>query len=179
LNKNIDIKNIKVARRYARALSQSATDCIDDVFSDLNAVNEMIFENDEFKTFFMHPVVSLKDKKEAIKAAFENKINKISLNFLETLLDENRFDIFRTIFELFKKEADAIKNKQHVEIISAVALNDETKGRIEEKLSKKLEKSIVLNCNIDEKVLGGLIVKIEDKVIDLSLKTRFETLKNI
>lgn len=179
MNKNIDIKNIKVAKRYALALSKSAAECIDDVFSDLSAIEETIFRNDELKTFFSHPVVSLKDKKEALNAAFENKINRISLNFIQTLLDESRFEIFKTIFELFKKEVDLIKNTQQAEIISAVTLTDDTKKRLEEKLSAKLNKNVILNCSVDEKILGGLVVKIEDKVIDLSLKTKFETLKNI
>lgn len=179
MNKNIDIKNIKVAKRYALALAQSADKDIDEVFDNINSINDVIYENEQFRTFFLHPVVSLKDKKEAMRAAFDGKVNKISLNFVETLLDENRFSIFGTIFELFKKEVDIIKNKQRVEVKSAVEIKEETKARLIEKLSKKLNKDIVLDCNTDESIIGGLIIKIEDKVIDLSLKTKFETLKNI
>ena len=126
MNKNIDIKNIKVAKRYALALAQSADKDIDEVFDNINSINDVIYENEQFRTFFLHPVVSLKDKKEAVRVAFDGKVNKISLNFVETLLDENRFSIFETIFELFKKEVDTIKNKQRVEVKSAVEIKEET-----------------------------------------------------
>ncbi len=179
MNKNIDIKNIKVAKRYALALAQSADKDIDEVFDNINSINDVIYENEQFRTFFLHPVVSLKDKKEAVRVAFDGKVNKISLNFVETLLDENRFSIFGTIFELFKKEVDTIKNKQRVEVKSAVEIKEETKARLVEKLSKKLNKDIILDCETDKSIIGGLIIKIEDKVIDLSLRTKFETLKNI
>ena len=177
MNKNIDIKNLKIAKRYSQALAQSAKDNIDEVLYNLKTINEAIFDNQELKTFFLHPVISLKDKKETLKSTLENKVDDLTLNFIETLLDENRFSIFRTILELFKKEADIIKNKQEVEIISAVKINDDYKKQLEEKLKQKLNKDIIPNYNLDENIIGGLIVKIEDKVVDLSLKSKFEALK--
>ena len=176
MNKNIDIKNIKVAKRYSHALAQSADKDIDEILENLKSINEVIFENQDLRTFFLHPVISLKDKKETLKSALQDKVNILTLNFIETLLDENRFGIFKTIYELFKKEADKIKNKQEVEIISAVDINKKSKKMLEEKLKTKLNKDVVLNYSKNQDILGGFIIKIEDKVIDLSLKTKFETL---
>ncbi len=177
MNKNIDIKNLKIAKRYSHALAQSAENNIDEILNNLKAINEVIFENADLKTFFLHPVISLKDKKETLKNALENKINVLTLNFIETLLDENRFQIFRTIYELFKKEANIIKNNQEVEIISAVNINENLKKQLEEKLKTKLNKNIIPNYTQNENIIGGFIIKIEDKIIDLSLKNKFETLK--
>ena len=176
MNKNIDIKNIKVAKRYSHALAQSADKDIDEILENLKSINEVIFENQDLRTFFLHPVISLKDKKETLKSALQDKVNILTLNFIETLLDENRFGIFKTIYELFKKEADKIKNKQEVEKISAVDINKKSKKMLEEKLKTKLNKDVVLNYSKNQDILGGFIIKIEDKVIDLSLKTKFETL---
>ena len=176
MNKHIDIKNIKVAKRYSHALAQSADKDIDEILENLKSINEVIFENQDLRTFFLHPIISLKDKKETLKSALQDKVNILTLNFIETLLDENRFGIFKTIYELFKKEADKIKNKQEVEIISAVDINEKSKKMLEEKLKTKLNKDVVLNYSKNQDILGGFIIKIEDKVIDLSLKTKFETL---
>ena len=170
---------MKVAKRYALALAESSIDCIDKVTSDMNLVNELIFQNEELKTFFLHPVVSLKDKKEAIEEAFRDKIDNITYNFIETLLDENRFLIFRSILDLFIKESEKIKNMQRVEVISAVDIDEEEKEKLINKLTEKLNKKVLLNYNLDESILGGLVVKVEDKVIDLSLKAKFENLKKL
>ena len=179
MKNSIDIKNIKVAKRYALALAESSINDIDKAVSDMKLVDELIFQNEELKTFFLHPVVSLKDKKETIESAFKDKLNESSFNFIETLLDESRFGMFNTILEVFIKESEKIKNKQRVEIISAVEIDEEEKEKLKQKLNEKLNKDVLLNYNLDEEILGGLVVKIEDKVIDLSLKAKFEELKKL
>ena len=179
MNNTLDIKNLKVAKRYALALVESAIDDIDNVKKDMNLIQDSVFKNEELKTFFLHPVVSLKDKKETIEEAFKDKIGQTSFNFIETLLDENRFGIFNTILEVFIRESEKIKNMQRVEIISAVEVEDEEKEKLSQKLSEKLNKEVILNYNLDESLLGGFVVKIEDKVIDLSLKNKFENLKKL
>lgn len=179
MKNSIDIKNIKVAKRYALALAESSINDIDKAVSDMKLVDELIFQNEELKTFFLHPVVSLKDKKETIENAFKGKLNEASFNFIETLLDESRFGIFNTILEVFIKESEKIKNKQRVEIISAVEIDEEEKEKLKQKLNEKLNKDVLLNYNLDEEILGGLVIKIEDKVIDLSLKAKFEELKKL
>ena len=179
MNKNIDIKNIKTAKRYAIALSQSAKGNLEEINNDLALVDETIFQNEELKSFFSHPVISLHDKKETIKTAFENKINEKTLNFICTLLDEGRFLIFKTIFELFKKQKDIIENSQKIDVVSVLELDDNQKERLKEKLTSKLQKQIILNYQSNKDILGGLVIKFEDKVIDLSLKTKFDKIKNI
>lgn len=174
---NIDIKNLKTAKRYAIALKQSALDSICEVLENLESVNEIIFNNSSFKAFFLHPNISLRDKKELIAQSFEGKINPVTYNFLQTLLDENRFSIFNTILELFKNEVDLIQNKQRVEVISAVDLDENQKQRLQEKLSEKFNKEAIINYFEDKNILGGLVIKFEDNVIDLSLKTKFEKIR--
>jgi F-type H+-transporting ATPase subunit delta len=177
LKKNIDIKNLKTAKRYALALAQSAIDNIDEVNENLAVVNDVVFNNADFVNFFSHPVVSLKDKKEALNEALEGKVAEKTLSFLNILLDENRFNIFKTIYELFKSEIDLIKNKQRVYVTSAISLDETQKDKLRDKLVQKLNKEVVLIFEENQDILGGLLIKFEDKVIDLSLKTKFENLR--
>jgi len=180
LNKNIDIKNIKTAKRYAQALSQSAVDNIDEINENLALVDEVIFSNADFMNFFSHPIVSLKDKKDTINETLSGKVSEKTLNFLNTLLDEGRFNIFKTIYEVFKSEVDEIKNKKRIYVTSAISLDENEKEKLKEKLTQKLQKDVILNYEENKEILGGLLIKFEDKVIDLSLKTKFDDLrKNI
>lgn len=180
MNKNIDIKNLKTAKRYALALSQSAMNNIDEISENLALIDEVIFNNDDFMTFFSHPIVSLKDKKDTLEETLKGKIHQITLNFLETLLDESRFNIFKTIYELFKKEVDIIKNKQRVVVTSVISLDDKEKEKLTKKLSEKLQKEVILNYDESDEILGGLVIRYEDNVIDLSLRNKFDEIrKNI
>ena len=177
LSKNIDIKNTHVAQRYANALKECSMDCIDEIREDLKVVLDGIFNNDELKAFFNHPIISLADKKDTIRQTLEGKINNITLNFLETLLNENRFGIFNTIYVLYIKETDKVKNRQQVEVICAQEPTDEQKNKLWDKLNRKLSKETQITYIKDEDIIGGLIIRIEDNVIDLSLKNKFEALR--
>ena len=180
MNKKLDIKNIKTAKRYAQALSQSVVNNIDEINEDLALVEEVIFNNLDFVNFFSHPIVSLKDKKDAINDVLNGKINEKTLSFLNILLDENRFNVFKTIYEAFKQEVDVVKNRQRVYVTSAIALDGSEKERLQKKLNEKLQKEVIINYEENKDILGGLLIKFEDKVIDLSLKTKFNNLrKNI
>ena len=179
MKKSLDIKNLKVAKRYAKALLESSINNIDEISDDLELIDNSIFKDESFKMFFSHPVVSLKDKKETIKETFQNKINSITLNFLETLLDEGRFNIFSTIFDVFQKEKNNIKNIKILDVFYAYEIDEEQKTRLKDKLSNKFNKEVILNYQKDETILGGLVIKFDDKIIDLSLKTKFDRLKKI
>ncbi len=179
MKKSLDIKNLKVAKRYAKALIEASVDKIDDVSNDLELINDSIFKNDSFRMFFSHPVVSLNDKKETIKETFQNKITDVALNFVITLLDEGRFNIFSTIFDVFQKEKNNLKNIKILDVIYAYEPNEDQKTRLKEKLANKFQKDIILNYQKDETILGGLVIKFEDNIIDLSLKTKFDKLKKI
>lgn len=174
---NLDIKNLKIAKRYASALVETSKDSIDETKEVLKEVSEVFNTNKEFQMFFMHPGVSLKDKKETLNEIFSSKANKTTLDFLNVLLDENRFDIIDTIYQVFQKEVENFKNQQRVDVTSAIELSEEQKEKIKQKLSSKLNKEIILTCALKEDILGGLIIKINDKVIDLSLKNKFDTLR--
>ncbi len=179
MKKSLDIKNLKVAKRYAKALLESSINNIDEISDDLELIDNSIFKDESFKMFFSHPVVSLKDKKETIKETFQNKINSITLNFLETLLDEGRFNIFSTIFDVFQKEKNNLKNIKILDVFYVYEIDEEQKTRLKDKLSNKFNKEVILNYQKDETILGGLVIKFEDKIIDLSLKTKFDRLKKI
>lgn len=174
---SVDIKNLKIAKRYANALIESSKNSIDETLSALKEVNDVFNSNEEFKMFFKHPSVSLKDKKDTIYEIFSSKINQTTLDFLNVLLDENRFCVLNTIYKVFQKEVQNLKNQQDVVVSSVIELSDEQKEKIIQKLSAKLNKEIILTCALQEDILGGLIIKINDKVIDLSLKTKFDSLR--
>jgi len=176
---SIDIKNLKIAKRYAIALLESTMDSLDEVLQNLSEINEIVVSNKDFQTFFEHPSVSMKDKKDTINELFENKINKKALDFLHILLDENRFNIFSVVYDVFQKEAQKVKNQQCIIVESAIALDEAEKEKIKQKLSEKLSKEIILNCQEKEDIIGGLVVKVNDKIVDLSLRAKFNNLRKV
>lgn len=171
----IDTKNLKPAKRYASALI--ATGNIDNIKNDLSLVVELIFSNDEYKNFFKHPVISVLDKKDTIREIFDGKIDNEVLNLLYVLLDNNRFDITPLVNEVFVKESEKLQNIIHAQVSSVIELDEAQKLQLNKKLNDKLKKQVILDFNIDKEIIGGLTIKIEDNIIDLSLKSKFDKLK--
>lgn len=171
----IDTKNLKPAKRYANALIELNRPEV--VGQDLKCVLDVIFSNNDYKNFFEHPVISLKDKKETIEEIFKEKIDNEVLNFLFVLLDNSRFNILPLVYEVYSDLSQKAQNIIHAQVASVIELDDNQKNELKEKLSRKLQKQIEIDYEIKKEIIAGLTVKIEDNIIDLSLKAKFDKLK--
>ena len=94
------------------------------------------------------------------------------MNFLKILIDKKRFQEFSQIRAAYINKLNKINNIQPVSVTSAVELTDEQKKNIIGKLEEKLKKQVQPLWNIDENIIAGLVVKINDDVIDTSLKNK-------
>ncbi len=171
------------AKTYADALikmSQDGLMAYDDILKDLETVTEIIKSSADLKNVLVTPAVPTEQKLEIINDIFNSQINQNILNFLKILAEKKRFNEFEEIIEAFKQELDEINNVKRITVISAIDLSEEYKQKIINKLQEKLNKTIYAEWQKDEAVIGGLIIHIDDNVIDTSIKNKLENLsKNI
>ena len=174
-----DIKNIKTAKRYSNALLKSAIEAgsLERIYNDIIFVDETIKLNSQLKGFMENPVIKNADKKDVLNKLFSVHIDKITLDFLFVLTDAGRIDILDEVLNQFSYRYNEENNIIKPEIISAVELTDEQKLRITQKLEKKFDKKIMPEYKVNSDIIGGLIVEIDDKTIDCSLKTKFYNMK--
>ncbi len=170
------------AKNYADSLIQIYKDGImscEDILNNLNIIKEIAKNSSEFVDVMNNPAISNKIKFEIIENVFSNQINDKLINFLKVLVDRKRFHELNQIIEAFSINVDEIHNIKRVEVISAIEVSEDRKQNLIEKLQNKLQKTIVANWNIDKNIIGGLIIKIGDNVIDNSLKNKLENLSKI
>lgn len=174
-----DIKNIKIARKYSNALLEAANEnnITDKIKDNLVFIVETINSNPQLKDFLYSPIIHINDKKEVIDKLFSIHTDKITIDFLYILTDENRLNIIEEILNQFSKSYNLQKNIVKPNVISAIELNEEQKNRLIEKLENKLSKKVIPEFYIDKQIIGGLIVEIEDTTIDCSLRTKFSNMK--
>lgn len=111
---------------------------------------------------------------------FGGKIDTKLLNLLKILIEKNRFNEFESVKEAFSKLTEEVSNKKTVEIISPVKLNFENRTNVLFKLEHKLNKEITPIWTVDKSLIAGLAFKIDDCVIDTSIRAKLENLsKNI
>lgn len=168
----------KVSYRYARALLElaEAEGKKDIVMEDLEYITKVFSLSDELKSIVKNPVFNLWKKKNIFKDLFENKVDKLTLSFLLLLIDKKRASLIEGVAYQYKKLYYISKNMLEVEITSAISLDDEMKNRIIKKLTDMTSMKIVPNFKIDDKIKGGIIVRIGDWVYDASISNMLSNL---
>lgn len=173
-----DVKNSLIAKKYANALFEMSKEasCIQKSYDDLVFVVETITTNEDLKKFIYSPLIKKEDKKDVIDRLFSIQIDKPCLDFLKMLADCGRIDVIEEISNQFTKVFDEENNIVKPIITSAVELNEEQKQNIVSKLRSKLSKNIQPEYVINPNIIGGLIIDIDDRTIDFSLKSKFDNM---
>ncbi len=175
-----DTKNILIAQRYSQALSDMAKEGVlsyEQINDNLTRISDILNSSNDLKEFLINPLVSADDKKDVLNQIFSNETDSVILNFLKVLIDKKRFDAFDEIVLSYRTDLDKINNISRVKVVSAVEMTVEEKDRLIAKLSQKMNKQVILETEVDEEILAGLVIKIGDNVIDTSLRHKLDELE--
>ncbi len=167
------------SKNYAGALAEIAADNVisyDGIKNDLNTVSAIIKNSPDLKNVLENITIATEVKNSIIDEVFRNQVNDKIVNFLKILTNKNKFSDFEDIKSDFETIYNDVNNIKLVDVTSAVELSEDQKQRVVEKLQAKLNKKIIANWLQDEDIISGLIIKIDDNVINSSLKNRLEKL---
>src|SRR5574344_121946 len=175
-------KNNLIAKQYSMALSDLAKDGsmgFEDISKDLKLVSETLLTSPDLNEFLINQLVSSEDKKDVLEKVFGSEINPKIKNFLKVLIDKERFDIFNDVVEVYNGILDEKNNISRIEVTSAVKMSENSALRLKSKLEEKLRKTVVLDLTIRPEIIAGLVIKIGDNVVDMSLKHKLEDLSKV
>lgn len=171
------------AKNYSKALVEMVRDNVisfEDLSKDLATVSEILETSQDLRLTLENPTVSEEVKFQIVEEVFKNEVHPQVVSFLKVLIDKNRFSEFSQIKADYEIKLDDVNKIQAVEITSAVELSEEYRERILQKLGEKLQKNIRPNWKVDENIIAGLIYRINDNVIDTSIKSKLDKLnKNL
>lgn len=169
------MKNLTIARRYAKALLiiGNTGNQVDAYRDELNGFAVLISSEPELGQVINNPLYNTSDRKKILINLIEKlKISRVMSSFLLLLFDKGRFGFLNTINEFYQKLADDLKGVARASLVSANELSSEAVERIRKALSKKTGKDIVFDIRTDPTLIGGVITKIGDLVLDGSIKTQ-------
>ena len=169
----------EIAARYGTALFDYAHDmgALDDVYADLQELRQAISNYPQILNVFSDPIFDSEEKKESLDC-IKNGLVKEVQNFLDLLLDYNHFmelpaiiDCFIDLFNQNRKVVTGIA-------ISAVKLDDEQLKAISDSFAQKYSlNNVTLTNKVDESIIGGVILKIGDCVVDGSIKRKLNKIR--
>lgn len=169
----------KVARRYALALYETASSMkiSDKINQDMLVVKKSIEASRDLKLFLHSPIVSPEKKKKVMSEIFSRKVNKLTLNFLELLVEKKRENHLYDICTDYANLANEKKGILEAKIRTAVALTDKDKKKFSEILKNYTGKDISAEYSVDKSIKGGIIAQFSDTIIDASIKRQLEILR--
>jgi F-type H+-transporting ATPase subunit delta len=168
----------EIARVYAEALFGAAKEKgkLDQVHEQLGEFTDALADNRELQLFFFSPYFSSAEKKDGLNKAVEAAEPEL-VNFLELLAEKHRMPVLFRI----RRQFDALWAKENkrlgVTVTSAVELDPEITKRIGEEIEKQTGQTVELVSNVDENVLGGLVLQVGNMVLDASVRNRLEKLR--
>jgi F-type H+-transporting ATPase subunit delta len=168
----------EIARVYADALFAAARDKgkLDEIHEQLVEVAGTVAENHDLQVFLFSPYFSSAEKRGGIERAISGAEPEL-INFLELLIEKHRMPAIFRIRDKFE-ELWAEENKRlDVTVTSAVELDDSVIEHVGEEIAKQTDRRVELHSEVDPDILGGLVLRVGNMVVDASLRSKLEKLR--
>jgi len=168
----------EIAQVYARSLFEVAKehDKLDDVRDQLGEFATALDENRDLSIFFFSPYFSTEEKKEGLEKVVQNGDETV-VNFLELLIEKHRvpaiFRIRRAYESLWQEENKLLP----VQVTSAIELDQETVDNIGKTIGERTGRRVELESKVDPDILGGIVLRVGDRILDASIANRLESLR--
>jgi F-type H+-transporting ATPase subunit delta len=168
----------EIAEVYARSLFEVATehDKLDLVREQLGEFAEALDASHELQMFFFSPYFSTDEKQDGLRRTV-TEADESFLNFLSLLLENHRMPV---IFRV-RREYDRLwREANHllaVQITSAVALDPSVAERVGDEIGRQTGRTVELTSAVDPEILGGIVVRVGNSIIDASVRTRLDNLR--
>lgn len=169
----------KAARRYAKALLELAKerDEIEDILDDVEFIHNTISDSRELVLFLKSPIINYDDKIGALEELFFDEIEEPTRLFIKLLARKDRINLLDQIAEAFIEKYKEYAGIITVDVYVARELGDSQIEALLSKLEQATQKTIDLNITTDETLKGGMAIRIDDTVIDGTVKHKLEELE--
>lgn len=174
------MKHAEIAAPYAKAffeIAQSSRSA-DKVRKELDQISKWISDSDDFANFLASPIVGIAERKEILNSLAKRALfSPLTTNFLMLLADKRRLSALPAVIELFSNHMDVEAGILRASVKAAKDLSAVQVNRLRAALQEMTGKKVEVETSVDDSLLGGLVVKMEGKVYDNSVKTHLATLR--
>ena len=168
-----------IARRYASAFFTIAQEQgkLNELEGELEKVINAVEANEDLRKVLANQLLEAAVKKDIVDQVFTGMVSPITVDFLKVIMDKRREAFLKDIYNAFVVSANEARNVRNAEVTAAKELTVADLAAIKAKLTTLTGKEIRLTSKVDPSLMGGLVVRLGDKVIDGSVTKRLELLK--
>ena len=166
------------ARRYAQAVFQIAVESgeLERWLDDLTQLADSI-TNEEFRQTMSAPRISMAQKESLIRESLGSSVGPLALNLMCLLASRGQVQVLPGIADSFQEMLDAHQGIERAEVVSAVSLSDAQRDQVARMLNDLSGKDVRLTTRVDPEILGGLVIRIGDRVMDGSARARLQNMR--
>ncbi len=173
----------KITNRYAKSVIELAQEngVLEEIIENAKFFKE-VAKNRDFLNLLRNPVYKPATKLKVFSALFQNRVNKIFYRFIELVVRKNREGLLPLIMDEILIQYKSMQKITDIELTTASEMPDEFITELKNVLKKSslIDESMEINTHIDKSILGGFIIRIDDKLIDSSVKSKLKAIeKNI
>ena len=175
------MKQTILARRYAKALFAvgKENDAYEAYNDTLQGIAGLYTTTPEVADALTNPLYPVDVRMKVMAGLIDSiKVDKVLANFLNLLVEKKRAEFLPEIAEELKIMVDDAKNISHGTVISAVELSSDMQAKVQATLEKLTGKQVELSTSVDPSLIGGIVAKVGDLVLDGSIKTQLAGLKD-
>lgn len=172
---------IVLARRYAKALIDLAQEAgiLKEVGQDLELVAGLFEQSHELTNVFADPTIAPDAKEKVLTQVLEKGgVQELTVKFIHVVLTKGRILGIGEISQAYRDLSDQLENRIRARVVAASALSQEQESRISEALSKISGKDVLLEVEVDESLLGGVVAYVGSEVYDGSIKNQLTQIKD-
>lgn len=168
-----------IAKRYAKALFEIVAQqgALDSVEQELTLIRQALNDNPAFVQLLHHPQIDKQVKKQEFTTIFGGVVSQTMVNFMSLLIDNNREEHIEDILDSFVRFANKERGLEDAYVTSIQPLTDAEKEEIASRFSQIINKKIRIHNVVDPAILGGVIVKIGDRLFDGSVVGKLNRFK--
>jgi len=168
----------ELAQVYARALLQAALDKgrLDELREQLGQFADALDRNRELAVFFFSPYFSTAEKQHSLATLLDGA-DEVFLNFLSLLIENHRMPVIFRIRHEYERLWDEENKTLPVEITSAIALDQATTDSLGRTIGERAGRKVTLAARVDPDILGGIIIRVGNSILDASIRNRLEQLR--
>ncbi|CAM4152477.1 F0F1 ATP synthase subunit delta [Paenibacillus alkaliterrae] len=168
-----------VAKRYAKALFELASQeqAVAEVEAQLKLIAQTLERDQDIQKFLSLPSIDPSKKVELLKSAFGDQVSVLVLNTVELLITRRRHGVISEVYEAFTRIAGETLGQAHATVYSAKALSEEELAGVAAQFGQMIGKTIIAQQVVNASLLGGVQVRIGDRLYDGSLSGKLDRLQ--
>lgn len=168
-----------IAQRYAQPLLDLALEkgIAEEIYRDMELLHDSCDASHELKAILRNPIIRGYKKLAILKAIFSNNVNPLTISFFDVIDRRNREEILYTVSVEFIRLFKEYKGIVQVSTVTAVPLSEASRQNLIAKLTQQLGKQVELTEEVNEALIGGMMIKIGDSLIDNSIRTGLKRLQ--